>query len=86
MKERIAVWGPLGIIKRSLELGCTNVVMSNTDKGVDTSVNKNNVAGCNVTVVSATTVVTGLRGRKMAPPTAEEIRRILTAGGWQEER
>ena len=74
MKERIAVLGPLGIVKRSLDLGCTNVVASNTD------INKNNIADG---TASATTGVTGLlQGRKMIPPTTEEIRRMMAVGGW----
>ena len=58
MKERLAVWGPLSIVKRSLELGCTNVISRNA---IDLS-------------------LTGKR--KMAPPTAGEMRRMLAAGGW----
>ena len=73
MKERVAVWGPMSVVKRSLELGCTNVIMSNENKGVDTSMNTNNLANSS----------TSTARRKIAPPTAEEVRRMIAAGGFK---
>ena len=97
MKERIALWGPLGIVKRSLELGCTNVVTSSTSTGashstmnssntaarVDTSMNKDKMADCTTPAATnlSASVMSGLRERKIIPPTAEEIQRVIAASG-----